>query len=109
MPTTVLKVGDKVKVRGTDWPHYKLGHAPQGGRAVDGGKIYEKPFVFLIATAVVLDNSGTGSGYENRDAVVVNLNDVVEVEGYGQHRIEFWNKGDRTNLAMVRLADGFRS
>lgn len=102
-----VRPNDKVKFN-TSHGIYKVGHAPNGGRVVDGGVVYPTPFAYIFPCAHVIDNYG-GSGKEFADAPRLTLGEPFEIEGYGIHVAEPYSAYDNTNLRITRLSDGFKA
>lgn len=119
-----VEVGDLLKRSTTrlgDWPLFKVGDAPKGGRAVMGGDNVPEPFCFITSMPLCIDNYG-GSSRDFAVAREVKVGDILVITGlvskdnnyhertsdtsYGAHEVLGTRNG---NLTLYRIRDGFVS
>jgi hypothetical protein len=81
---------------------FAVGHAPQGGRHEMNGPVYSEPFAFVYGCAAVLTD-GPENPMAKYAETIVRAGDVVEIKGYGLHRVD--RDLDGYNLKLTKVAD----
>ena len=99
----VVEVGDYIEIPETNWKHYRVCDAPNGGRTDQAGAVHKNPFAFIIAVPHVISDPPQAQPIRK----TIRIGRKFYIKGYGAHKVCEPQPINGDSVKTRRLYDGF--